>query len=234
MIAKAKGAATVCGAPEGLDALILADAGRLHGGLSVFIARDDSRAAAFASALEFFAPDSEILRLPAWDCQPYDRISPSPRVAARRAATLARLAAADYAKPAFLVTTVNAMAQRCAPLEVLSGAGISIRPGGTVDVEDLKRHFAVNGYARTATVMEPGDYAVRGGVIDVFPPGAAEPVRLDFFGDTLESIRAFDPETQRSTRQMDGIAFTPVSEVLLDEETVSRFRAGFVKTFGAV
>jgi transcription-repair coupling factor (superfamily II helicase) len=234
MIAKAKGAATVCGAPEGLDALILADAGRLHGGLSVFIARDDSRAATFASALEFFAPDSEILRLPAWDCQPYDRISPSPRVAARRAATLARLAAADYAKPAFLVTTVNAMAQRCAPLEVLSGAGISIRPGGTVDVEDLKQHFAVNGYARTATVMEPGDYAVRGGVIDVFPPGAAEPVRLDFFGDTLESIRAFDPETQRSTRQMDGIAFTPVSEVLLDEETVSRFRAGFVKTFGAV
>ena len=161
MIARAQGPATVCGAPEGLDALMLADAGRLHGGLSVFIARDDSRAAAFASALDFFAPDAEILRLPAWDCQPYDRISPSPRVAARRAATLARLAGGLGGKTVFLVTTINAMTQRCAPVEVLTGAGIAIRPGASVDVEKLKHHFAVNGYARTATVMEPGDYAVR-------------------------------------------------------------------------
>ena len=236
MIARAQGAATVCGAPEGLDALVFADAARLHGGLSVFIARDDSRAAAFVSALDFFAPGIEILRLPAWDCQPYDRISPSPRVAARRAATLARLASGDIARsgPAFLVTTVNAMAQRCPPRGVLSGAGIALKPGASVDIDVLKRHFQVNGYARTATVMEPGDYAVRGGVIDVYPPGAAEPVRLDFFGDTLESIRGFDAETQRSTRQVASIEFTPVSEVLLDEESVSRFRSGFVKTFGAV
>ncbi|WP_203292289.1 transcription-repair coupling factor [Maricaulis parjimensis] len=234
MIARAKGAATVCGAPEGLDALIFADTARAHGGLNVFIARDDSRAAAFVSALEFFAADIEVLRLPAWDCQPYDRISPSPRVAARRAATLARLASGDLKSPSILVTTVNAMAQRCPPHAVLADAGISVRPGATVDVEALKQHFSVNGYARTATVMEPGDFAVRGGVVDVYPPGAPEPVRLDFFGDTLESIRAFDPETQRSTKQMDGIAFTPVSEVLLDEASVSRFRSGFVKTFGAV
>ena len=234
MIARVSGTATVCGAPEGLDALVFADAARLRGGVNVFVARDDSRAAAFAAALEFFAPGEEILRLPAWDCQPYDRISPTPRVAARRAATLARLASGQVPDPCFVVTTINAMSQRCAPKSVLQGTAIAIRPGASVDVEDLKTHFATNGYARTATVMEPGDYAVRGGVVDVFPPGASEPVRLDFFGDTLESIRAFDPETQRSTRQLDGIEFTPVSEVLLDEASISRFRSAFVKTFGAV
>ncbi|MHA6288553.1 transcription-repair coupling factor [Maricaulis sp. CAU 1757] len=234
MIAAVKGRAVVGGAPEGLDALVFADAARLRGGLSMFVARDDSRAAAFVAALEFFAPDLELLRLPAWDCQPYDRISPSPRVAARRAATLARLAAKDLGGTTLLVTTINAVTQRVPPSAVMAQSAIAVRPGASVDVEVLKAHFSVNGYARTATVMEPGDYAVRGGVVDVYPPGASEPVRLDFFGDTLESIRGFDPETQRSTRQLDGIEFRPVSEVLIDDDSISRFRSGFVKTFGAV
>ncbi|RKR02841.1 transcription-repair coupling factor [Maricaulis maris] len=234
MVAAVRGQATVCGAPEGLDALVFADTARLRGGVNVFIARDDSRAAAFVSALQFFAPDTELLRLPAWDCQPYDRISPSPRVAARRAATLARLASGTLPDTVLVVTTVNAMAQRVPPRAVLQEVGIAVRPGGSVDLDALIHHFTVNGYARAATVMEPGDFAVRGGVVDVYPPGAAEPVRLDFFGDTLESIRAFDPETQRSLRQLKSIDFTPVSEVLLDEASISRFRSGFVKTFGAV
>lgn len=233
MIARVQGTATVCGAPEGLDALVFADTARLRRGVNVFIARDDSRAAAFVSELDFFAPGLEVLRLPAWDCQPYDRISPSPRVAARRAATLARLASGDLPETCLIVTTVNAMAQRCPPQDVLALAGIIARPGNRVDVEMLKRHFTINGYARAATVMEPGDYAVRGGVIDVFPPGSPEPVRLDFFGDTLESIRSFDPETQRSLRQLKSIEFNPVSEVLLDETSISHFRAGFVRSFGA-
>lgn len=232
MIARAQGSATVCGAPEGLDALVFADSARLRGGLNVFVARDDSRAAAFVSALAFFAPDLDVLRLPAWDCQPYDRISPSPRVAARRAATLARLASGDLPATCLLVTTVNAVAQRCPPRSSLTGAGISAKPGASLDVEALKTHFATNGYARTATVMEPGDYAIRGGVIDVYPPSGKEPVRLDFFGDTLESIRAFDPESQRTTRQLDAVEFSPVSEILLDEASISRFRSAYMRTFG--
>ena len=161
MVAAVHGRATVCGAPEGLDALVFADTARLRGGVNIFIARDDSRAAAFVAALQFFAPDTELLRLPAWDCQPYDRISPSPRVAARRAATLAKLASGALTGTTLVVTTVNAMAQRCPPREVLQQAGLSLRPGGTVDIDELTRHFTVNGYARTATVMEPGDFAVR-------------------------------------------------------------------------
>src|SRR5437763_482570 len=84
---------------------------------------------------------------------------------------------------------------------------------------------AVNGYQRASTVSEKGEFAIRGGVIDVFPPSAEEPVRLDLFGDTLESIRAFDPETQRSTRQLKDVSLLPVSEALLDKAAISRFRA---------
>ncbi|KAA5804791.1 transcription-repair coupling factor [Alkalicaulis satelles] len=233
-IAGAPGALTVCGAPDGFDALIFADALRNRGGAGLFIAADEARASAFDACLRFFAPDLDRLRLPAWDCQPYDRISPSPRTAARRAGALHRLALrqSDEA-PLLVIATINGAVQRCAPREAMAAGGLAARPGDVMDSEALKSHLVMNGYSRAATVTERGDYAVRGGVIDVFPADAAEPVRLDFFGDTLESVRAFDPETQRTTRQLKAVRFTPVSEVLLDPAAISRFRSGFLKRFGA-
>jgi len=234
-LAHADGALTVCGAPEGFDALIFCDALRARGGIGLYIASDEARAIAFDAAARFYAPDLERLRLPAWDCQPYDRISPSPRTAARRTGALHRLAMREpgQARPLLVITTVNAVIQRCAPRAALAQDGLSAAPGEVLDSAALLRHFAINGYTRAATVTERGDYAVRGGVIDVFPADSSEPVRLDFFGDTLESVRAFDPETQRTTRQLKGVRFTPVSEILLDEASISRFRTGFLKRFGA-
>jgi transcription-repair coupling factor (superfamily II helicase) len=235
-IATKPGGLTVGGAPEGYDALVLAEALRRRGGPAMFIARDDSRAAAFEAAWNFFAPDIPCVRLPAWDCQPYDRVSPSPRVAARRAATLSWLSSRkDKRDGAFLVlATVNAVTQKCAPQAVMAARGFSARPGEVIDLDQLKAYLTGNGYARTTTVREPGDFAIRGGVIDAYPPEMEEPVRLDLFGDTLESIRAFDPETQRSTRQLKAISFSPVSEIFIDEDSISRFRAGYVAAFGAI
>ena len=112
-------------------------------------------------------------------------------------------------------------------------AGYSAKVGATVEIADLERYFAVNGYQRASTVSEQGEFAIRGGVIDVFPPGAEEPVRLDLFGDTLESIRAFDRETQRSTRQHTSVDLLPVSEALLDQTAITRFRRGYLAAFGA-
>jgi transcription-repair coupling factor (superfamily II helicase) len=116
---------------------------------------------------------------------------------------------------------------------VIAQASYSAKAGQDVDIADLERYFAVNGYQRASTVSERGEFAIRGGVIDVFPASADEPVRLDLFGDTLESIRAFDPETQRSTRQLKAVDLLPVSEALLDAERIARFRQGYLKTFGA-
>ena len=222
------------GAPEGYDALIMSDIVRGRGGLSVFVARDGSRLAAFAEAFAFFAPEVEVLRFPSWDCLPYDRVGPSPAVAAARMTTLSRLAGGlDPKKPVLLATTVPALMQRVAPPEIVSSGAYSARVGNVVEIADLERYFAVNGYQRASTVSERGEFAIRGGVIDVFPPSAEEPVRLDLFGDTLESIRGFDPETQRSTRQLQEVSLLPVSEALLDAEAISRFRSGYLALFGA-
>jgi len=234
-IAKAPGRLELAGAPEGFDALAVADLARARKGVVVFVARDAARAGAFADCLAFFDPELEVLRIPSWDCLPYDRIGPSPGVAASRMAALAELAhrAKSKTDPLVVVTTAVALTQRVPPRDAIAKASYRTKPGRDVDMAELERYFAVNGYVRASTVSDRGEFAVRGGVIDVFPPGAEEPVRLDLFGDTLESIRAFDPETQRSTRQLHEIDLLPVSEVLLDAEAISRFRSRYLAEFGA-
>src|SRR5580700_6426090 len=212
----------------------MADLARARGGLNVFVARDGSRANAFEAAMGFFAPEMEILRLPAWDCLPYDRVGPSASVSAERMATLTRLARGGWGKtPVLLLTHAPALIQRLPPKAAVLAAGYSASVGASVDMADLERYFAVNGYHRASTVSERGEFAVRGGVIDVFPPGAEEPVRLDLFGDVLESIRAFDPVSQRSTGRLNTIELMPVSEVLLDKDSIARFRHAYGAAFGA-
>ena len=233
-VAFTEGDLLLAGAPEGFDALVMSDIARARGGLTVFVARDPSRASAFSDALAFFAPEMELLSFPGWDCLPYDRVGPSASIAARRMGTLTRLVrcASDKA-PLMLVTTAAALIQRVPPRAAVEKAGYAATVGNSVDIAVLERYFAINGYQRASTVSERGEFAVRGGVIDVFPPTADEPVRLDLFGDTLESIRGFDRETQRSTRQLKAVDLRPVSEALLDAEGIARFRTGYLAAFGA-
>jgi transcription-repair coupling factor (superfamily II helicase) len=234
-VADDPGRLDLVGAPEGFDALVMADIVKSRKGLSVFVARDGARLSAFADAFRFFAQDVEVITFPAWDCLPYDRIGPSAGSAAQRMATLSQLAALapDDRKPRLLITSVPALIQRLPPQAAVQRASYSARVGNTVEITGLEAYFAVNGYQRASTVSERGEFAIRGGVIDVFPPTAAEPVRLDLFGDTLESIRSFDPETQRSTRQLKEVGLLPVNEALLDDKAISRFRTGYLETFGA-
>lgn len=223
----------LAGRPEGLDALAVAEALAARGGRALFVARDQAHANAFVQTFGFFAKDIEVLEYPSWDCLPYDRLSPTVGVSARRMATLARLARQNDDAPLLVVTTVAAATQRTPARDITSGAGFSARVGHELDTTALEAYFARNGYVRASTVSDRGEYAVRGGVIDVFPPGFEEPVRLDLFGAELESIRAFDPETQRSTRQLTSVELTPVSEALLDAAAISRFRTGYLQRFGA-
>jgi transcription-repair coupling factor (superfamily II helicase) len=233
-VADDPGRLELVGAPEGFDALVMADIVKARKGLTVFVARDGARLSAFAEAFAFFAPNVEILRFPSWDCLPYDRVGPSPGIAAQRMTTLSRLAEGlDEKTPRLLVTAVPALTQRTPPRTAVKRGSYAAHVGNAVEIADLERYFAVNGYVRASTVSEHGEFAIRGGVIDVFPPAAEEPVRLDLFGDTLESIRAFDPETQRSTKQLSEVRLLPVSEALLDKDAISRFRTGYLEAFGA-
>ncbi|MCK9994090.1 MAG: transcription-repair coupling factor (superfamily II helicase) [Alphaproteobacteria bacterium] len=229
-----RGRLTVSGAPEGFDALLLAEMARA-GNCVVHIARDAGRAAAMADALAFFAPDIELVEFPAWDCLPYDRVSPNPGISSQRMSALHRLSDPGAAGGKLIVlTSVNAALQRLPARQLLEEKSFPAIIGKPVNLNALMNFLARNGYARAGTVVEPGDFALRGGLLDVFPPGAAMPRRLDFFGDVLETIREFDPETQRSIGKLKSLVLMPVSEVVLDEAGIRTFRAGYVRSFGAV
>ena len=222
---------TVCGAPEGYDAqLILAEVAK--NGPVLHVARDDKRLSAMQAALGFFAPGMPVFTFPGWDCLPYDRVSPNAELSAMRMATLAALV---HVMPAqfVLLTTLNAATQRVPARAVLQQAAFTARVGDRVDVGQLRGFLARMGFTQSPTVMEPGDYALRGGIIDIFPPGQAQPVRLDFFGDVLDGARRFDPGTQRTTEKLSLIELAPVSEVILDEAAVTRFRQNYRIEFGA-
>jgi transcription-repair coupling factor (superfamily II helicase) len=226
------GATSVFGVPEGWDAVLLARRLREHAGPLVHVCRDDLRMARLGEALGFFAPQIAPLRFPAWDCLPYDRASPDPALVSERVAALAALAeAAD--RPRLVLTTINALVQKVPPAEAWRGASMELMPGGRVDVAELARFLDANGYGRAGTVMEPGEYAIRGGIVDIFPAGAAEPVRIDLFGDTIESLRSFDPASQRSGARQQVLSLRPISEVPLDRESIARFRTGWRELFGA-
>ncbi|HEX3484840.1 MAG TPA: CarD family transcriptional regulator, partial [Micropepsaceae bacterium] len=234
-IARAEGRTTVSGAPEGYDSYVAAEAAKRKSALVLFVAADDSRAAAALEAARFFAPDLAVLHFPAWDCLPYDRVSPRSDIEAQRLATLAALAArGERAGAALVVTTVNALVQRVPPREIIAEASFLARTGKDVNRDALTRFLARNGYANAGTVREPGEFALRGGIVDLWPPGADEPLRLDFFGDQLETIRRFDAESQLSTGTDDSIVLLPASETPLDPASISRFRSGYVAAFGAV
>ncbi len=222
----------VGGAPDGHDARILAGLAAGLPGCVLHVALDDARAARLAQTVAFFAPELEIEEFPAWDCLPYDRVSPNPEIAGRRMHLLARLA--SRAAPDLIITTVNAMLQRVPPRSALGQSSYAAGIGDRVDLPALQAFLAHNGYTRSQTVREHGEYAVRGGIVDLFPPSGEEPVRLDLFGDELEALRRFDPVTQRTTGKEQRIALTPMSELLLDDESRGRFRSGYRALFGAV
>ena len=219
------------GAPEGFDARLLAREAE-RGQAVIHVARDDKRMAAMRDALAVMAPGLAVLDLPAWDCLPYDRISPNPDIAARRMATLAALAS-GLGGPYVLLTTLNAATQRVPAREVLRDASFAAKVGDRVAEGRLRGFLGRMGFSPATTVAEPGDFAIRGGIVDIFPPGDGGPVRLDFFGDQLDGLRRFDPATQRTTAKLDRIEIAPVSEVILDEPAIARFRQAYRIEFGA-
>ncbi|HDR29473.1 transcription-repair coupling factor [Rhodovulum sp.] len=223
---------TAGGAPEGFDARLLARELEKTGQPVIHIARDDRRLAAMRAALGFFAPEAVVLDFPAWDCLPYDRVSPNPDAEAARMATLAALVQ-GLPGPFILLTTLNAITQRVPARDVLRDASFTALVGTRVDEAALRAFLVRMGFTQAPTVMEPGDYAVRGGIIDIYPPGQPGPVRLDLFGDVLDGARRFDPATQRTTKKLKRIELAPVSEVILDEAAITRFRQNYRIEFGA-
>jgi transcription-repair coupling factor (superfamily II helicase) len=231
---------TLFGAPEGQDARILADLAREASKsqeIIVHIALDDGRVDTLHDLFQFFAPDVEVIEFPAWDCLPYDRVSPSNDIVARRVSALTQFlswAQDDKYLPRIVILTVNSAVQKVTPPSVLKDSSFLAQKGSRLNLEELQTFLTNNGYIRTETVREAGEFAVRGGIIDVFPPSYESPVRIDLFGDEIESIRAFDAMSQRTESKLDSFILKPVTEFFLDDESITRFRKNYRETFGMV
>jgi len=230
-----EGPLKVSHAPFGADIRAMVEAVEHRVRPSVYVARDERQAQAALRLAQFFSPRIETVLIPGWDSLPYDRTSPSPEAAATRCAGLARLAGLANApsRPVLFATTGSALVQRLPGREVWNNTSLALSKGSRLPSDRLRTFLSLNGFSRVSTVRDKGDFALRGGIVDIFPPDADEPVRLDFFGDELDTIRGFDPETQRSTRELKEIVLSPASEVFLDEESLARFRRNYLDAFGS-
>lgn len=199
----------------------------------IFVAINDRHLQRFLSSAPFFLAETEILAFPAWDTLPYDRSSPHSSISAQRLKTLSTLVSRQDAKPLVIATTVNGLMQRVIPREVVRQSSLNLRKGGRLYHEEVTTILTELGYHRSGKVMEPGEFALRGSLIDLFPSGAEEPLRIDAFGDEIESIRTFDPLSQLTTGEAEEINLLPVSEVLLNAERIEHFREQYRALFGA-
>jgi transcription-repair coupling factor (superfamily II helicase) len=231
-ILKAGETLTLSGTANGFLPLLLSDLARAAKGRAVYIAPDDLAMRAVAEAATYFAPELEVIQFPAWDCLPYDRASPSLRSSSDRLAALHALQAKPKG-PQLLVTTVNAVTQRTLTPFRIRQLVAKLAPGEQIDRDRLATLLQANGYIRTDTVADAGEFAIRGALVDLFPAGETLALRLDFFGDEIESVRRFDPADQRTVDRIDSFTLLPASEALLDEESIKRFRGRYRETFGA-
>ena len=232
LILNARQPLTLAQVARGAQPLVMADLARASSGRAVFIAPDDAAMRGVVDAATFFAPELEVIEFPAWDSLPYDRASPALSISAKRLAALHRLQAGK-AKAQLVVTTANAVLQRVLTPFRIRESVREFKPGAEIGRESLGALLQRQGYGRTDTVIDKGEYAVRGSIVDIFPSGMDEALRLDFFGDELESLRTFDPNTQMSTGRLDSHLLLPASEALLDDDSIKRFRSRYREMFGA-
>jgi transcription-repair coupling factor (superfamily II helicase) len=209
-------------------ALLVAEAARAHEGLLVAVTRDTQHASALEEELAVFAGGLPVLHFPDWETLPYDVFSPHPEIVSQRIATLYQL---PSVKRGVLVVPIATLMQRIAPRSHITGAGLMLRKGQKLDLAGEQRRLEAAGYRNVPQVAEPGDFAVRGALIDIYPMGAAQPYRIELFDDEVESIRSFDPETQRSAQQVDKVELLPAREFPLTEGAAKDFRQNLRERF---
>jgi len=230
-IGSASAPLTLARSADGFLPLLLADLARASDKRLVYVATDDTAMQAIADAAPFFAPDLIVHRFPAWDCLPYDRAGPSMRLSADRLATLSALQL-PAKRGELILTTVAAITQRTLTPFRIRQLATTLAPGQRIDRDALAELLVANGFSRVDTVADQGEFAVRGGILDLFPAGEENGLRVDFFGDEIESIRRFDPADQRSLGPAKALQLLPASETLLDEATIKRFRSAYRDLFG--
>lgn len=217
-------------APDGAAlALLLAETARSANRLVVAITKDTHDAHLLEADLATLAPAGfNVLHLPDWETLPYDLYSPHPDIISQRVATLARL---SQVKTGVLVVPMATLMQRLAPRSFLAGWTFLLKVKDKLDIAAERQRLDGAGYRFVSQVLEPGDYATRGSLLDIYPMGALEPFRIEMFDDEIDTIRTFDVETQRSTGQVKAIELLPAKEFPFDAEATKRVREKLLDRF---
>lgn len=214
--------------PGAATALAIAEATHATRRFTLLLTDSSQNAERLQAELAFFAPDLPVLHFPDWETLPYDVFSPHQDIISQRIATLYRL---PEIKHGVLVVPIATALHRLAPTRFLLGSGLVLDVGQKLDVEEMRARLEAAGYRCVDTVYEHGEFAVRGALIDLFPMGSETPYRIDLFDDEIETLRTFDPETQRSIDKVDSIRLLPAREFPLEKKAVTDFRGRFRERF---
>lgn len=213
------------------QALATARAAQAYDGISLVVTPDPSSADQFSAELEFFLAgdaNTPLMRFPDWETLPYDAFSPHQDIISDR---LRVLVALDSMRRGVLVVPVGTLMGRPPPPEFLARYSLSLKVGDRLDLDNMRQKLTRAGYRAVSQVTEHGEFAVRGSLLDLFPMGADTPMRVDLFDDEVESIRMFDPESQRSSEKVDGVDLLPAREVPIDAEGIAKFRGAWRSRF---
>ncbi len=214
--------------PGAAGALAVVEAARRHCGPLLLVVADPGGADRLETELRVFGGELPVLTVPDWETLPYDVFSPHPDIVSRRLATLARLP--ELERGIVLVALADLM-QRVAPRSYVGGNSLRLEVGKRLDLDAMRRRLEASGYQCVPQVLEHGDFAVRGSLLDLYPSGAPSPYRIDLFDDEIESIRTFDPETQRSIDRVERVALLPAREFPLTEDSIRLFRQNYRARF---
>ncbi|WP_252271513.1 transcription-repair coupling factor [Pseudomonas subflava] len=214
--------------PGAALSLAIAEAASAAKRFTLLLTADSQSAERLQEELAFFAPDLPVLHFPDWETLPYDVFSPHQDIISQRIATLYRL---PEIKHGVLVVPIATALHRLAPTRFLLGSGLLLDVGQKLDVEEMRARLEAAGYRCVDTVYEHGEFAVRGALIDLFPMGSDTPFRIDLFDDEIETLRTFDPETQRSVDKVESIRLLPAREFPLEKKAVTDFRGRFRERF---
>jgi transcription-repair coupling factor (superfamily II helicase) len=216
----------------GAGALAVARAASAHPGLTLVVTRSTASAQRWLDELSFYAANIHLLHFPDWETLAYDVFSPHQDIISERLATLRSLPALSASvEPAMLVVPVQTLLQKIAPRTYLDGHSLLLATGQLFDIATERTRLAAAGYQAVETVAGRGEYAVRGSLMDIFPMGAEQPVRVDLLDNEIESLRTFDPETQRTIERINEMRLLPAKEFPLDPSSIARFRNNWHNTF---
>lgn len=225
---------TFSSVPKGFDAFWLERISNTTNKDILYITSNGRELVQTAEIIKYINPEIEVLLFPAWDTVPYDRVSPNINILSQRLETLSKLTLEPNVKhKRIVITSVGAAIQKLPPKKIFLNSNRLIKIGSTLDFNNFLHYCSINGYCKVEQVMEPSEFAIRGDIIDIFPIGAEEPIRIDLFDDEIENIRTFNPLNQRSTGNLNEYTFMVANEVILNEKTIKNFRLTYREEFGS-